>query len=120
MPTLNEIMDKIGASILLSYSGLVVSCVTRDGIGFVLSKLLFISPCNRDTINTIPKSPLFAVCSFMKKHHCLVQSRYARSELLERSNHFEHVQNFYSGRSVLLEIKEHNIIVLNKPIMGSQ
>ena len=72
MPTLNEIMDKIGASILLSYSGLVVSCVTRDGLGFVLSKLLFISPCNRDTINTIPKSPLFAVCSFMKKHHCLV------------------------------------------------
>ena len=35
LPTRNEIMGKIGASILLSYSGLVVSYVTREGLGFV-------------------------------------------------------------------------------------
>ena len=35
VPTRNEVMGKIGASILLSYSGLVVSYVTRKGLGFV-------------------------------------------------------------------------------------
>ena len=35
VPTRNEIMGKIGASMLLSYSGLVVSYVTREGLGFV-------------------------------------------------------------------------------------
>ena len=35
VPTCNEIMGKIGASILLSYSGFVVSIVTFKGFGFV-------------------------------------------------------------------------------------
>ena len=51
VPTRNEVMGKVGASILLSYSGLVVSYVTREGLGerhsLGRSKLLFISPCNR-------------------------------------------------------------------------
>ena len=80
VPTRIEIMGKIGASILLSYSGLVVSYVTREGLGFVrvLHRRVVVSSCSyiRETINTIPKSPLWAACSSMKKkHHCLVQSR---------------------------------------------
>ena len=35
LPIRNEIMGKFGASILLSYSGLVVSYVTRKELGFV-------------------------------------------------------------------------------------
>ena len=81
VPTPNEIMGKIGASILLSYSGLV-SYLTREGPGFVRvthSRVVviytFMYTWNRETINTTPKSPLWAACSSMKKHHCLVQSR---------------------------------------------
>ena len=36
VPTRNKIMGKIGASILLSYSSLVVSYVTHEWLGFVL------------------------------------------------------------------------------------
>ena len=46
--TRNEIMGKIGASILLSYSGLVVSYVTREGLGFVrgLHSRVVVSSCS--------------------------------------------------------------------------
>ena len=52
VPTRNEIMGKIGALIILSYSGLVVSYVTRELLCFVrvlhsrvvVIKLLFIYP----------------------------------------------------------------------------
>ena len=48
VPTRNEIMGKIGASILLSNSGLVVSYVTRERIGFVrvLHSRVVVSPCS--------------------------------------------------------------------------
>ena len=48
VPTRNEIMGKIGASILLSYSGLVVSYVTRKGLGFVrvLHSRVVVSSCS--------------------------------------------------------------------------
>ena len=68
VPTLNEIMGKIGVSILLSYSGLVVSYATREGLGFVpvLHSRVVVSSCS--TINTTPKSPLWAACSSMKTY----------------------------------------------------
>ena len=76
--TRNDIMVRTGASILLSYSGLVVSYVTREGLGFVrvLHSRIVVNSWSyireiAKTINTIPKSPLWAVCSF----YCLVQSR---------------------------------------------
>ena len=47
VPTRNEIMGKIGASMLLSYSGLVVSYVTREVLGFVrvLHSRVVVSSC---------------------------------------------------------------------------
>ena len=112
VPTRNEIMGKIGASILLSYSGHVVSYVTREGLGFVRVLHSRVVVSSFSYVREIAKIPLWAACSFMKKtHHCLVQSRYARIELRERSNHFEHVLNFYSGSSVLLEIGKHIALV---------
>ena len=124
VPTRNETIGKIGASILQSYSGLVVSYVARGGLGFirVLHSRVVLSSCSciREIAKQSTRSPR-ALCLqpalLWKKHHCLVQSRQARTELCKRSNHFEHVQNFYSGRSVLLEIGKH--IALDKPIMGS-
>ena len=67
VPTRNEIMGKIGASMLLSYSALVVSYVTREGLGFVcvLHSRVVVSSCSH--IRKITKIPLFAACSFMKK-----------------------------------------------------
>ena len=117
VPTRNEIMGKIGASMLLSYSGHVVSYVTREGLGFVrvLHSRVVVSSCSY--IREIAKQSTRSLLFYEKKHHCFVQSRLARTELHERSNHFEHVQNFYSGRSVLLEIGKH--IALDKAIMGS-
>ena len=48
VPTRNEIMGKIGASLLLSYSGRVVSYVTREGLGFVrvLHSRVVVSSCS--------------------------------------------------------------------------
>ena len=48
VPTRNEIMGKIGASMLLSYTGLVVSYVTREGLGFVrvLHSRVVVSSCS--------------------------------------------------------------------------
>ena len=116
--TRNEIMGKIGASILLSYSGLVASYVTREGLGFVrvLHSRVVVSPCLY--IREIGKIPLWAASSFTKKPPLSSAIALSSYMVCERSNHFEHVQNFYSGRSVLLEIGKH--IALNKPIMGSQ
>ena len=56
VPTRNEIMGKIGASILLSYSGLV-SYVTREGIGFV--RVLHSSSCSyiREIAKQSTRSP---------------------------------------------------------------
>ena len=71
VPTRNEIMGKLGASMLLSYSGLVVSYATREGLGFarVLHSRVVVSSCrHRRAINTIPESPLFAACILMKKN----------------------------------------------------
>ena len=47
VPTRNEIMGKIGASILLSYSGLV-SYITREGLDFVrvLHSRVVVSSCS--------------------------------------------------------------------------
>ena len=61
LPTRNEIMGKIGASILLSYSGLVVSYVTRKELGFicVISSGIAVSSCwYRPTIATLSLSSL--------------------------------------------------------------
>ena len=48
VPTRNEIMGKIGTSMLLSYSGLVVSYVTRERPGFVrvLHSRVVVSSCS--------------------------------------------------------------------------
>ena len=48
VPTRNEIMGKIGASIILSYSSLVVSYVTCEGLGFVrvLHSRVVVSSCS--------------------------------------------------------------------------
>ena len=47
LPTRNGIMNKFGASVLLSYSGLVVSYVTRNELGFVrvISSGIGVSSC---------------------------------------------------------------------------
>ena len=62
-----ELAWRSGASMLLSYSALVVSYVTREGLGFVcvLHSRVVVSSCSH--IRKITKSPLFAACSFMKK-----------------------------------------------------
>ena len=63
VPTRNEIMGKIGASILLSYSGLVVSYVTREGLGFVrvLHSRVVVSSCSyiREIAKQSTRSLLF-------------------------------------------------------------
>ena len=45
VPTRNEIMGKIGDAILLTYSGLVVSYVTREGLGVFHSRVVVSSSC---------------------------------------------------------------------------
>ena len=75
VPTRNEIMGKIGASMLLSYSGLVVSYVTREGLGFVrvLHSRVVVSSCSY--IREIAKQS----CSSMKKtplSHAIALSSY--------------------------------------------
>ena len=82
VPTRIEIMGKIGASILLSYSGLVLSYVTHEGLGFVrvLHSRVVVSSCSyiREIAKQSTRS-LWALCGqpalIWKKHHCLVQSR---------------------------------------------
>ena len=63
VPTRNEIMGKIGASMLLSYSGLVVSYVTRKGLGFVrvLHSRVVVSSCSniREIAKQSTRSLLF-------------------------------------------------------------
>ena len=63
VPTRNEIMGKIGASMLLSYSGLVVSYVTREGLGFVrvLHSRVVVSSCSyiREIAKQSARSLLF-------------------------------------------------------------
>ena len=63
VPTRNEIMGKIGASMLLSYSGLVVSYVTREGLGFVrvLHSRVVVSSCSyiREIAKQSTRSLLF-------------------------------------------------------------
>ena len=67
VPTRNEIMGKIGASMLLSYSGLVLSYVTREGLGFdrVLHSRVVVSSCSY--IREIAKQSTRYPCSFMIK-----------------------------------------------------
>ena len=94
LPTRNEIIDKFGDSILLSYSGLVVSYVTRKEVGFirVLPSRITVRHCRyRRTIAT----------------QLTRLQRYLESIIVS----FEHAQNFYSGRSVLLD----NIELANSP-----
>ena len=63
VPTRNEIMGKIGASILLhvSYSGLIVKYVTREGLGFVhvLHSRVLVSSCSyiREIMKQSTRSP---------------------------------------------------------------
>ena len=61
--TRNEIMGKVGASMLLSYSSLVVSYVTREGIGFVrvLHSRVVVSSCSyiREIAKQSTRSLLF-------------------------------------------------------------
>ena len=63
VPTRNEIMGKIGASMLLSYSSLVVSYVTREGLGFVreLHSRVVVSSCSyiREIAKQSTRSLLF-------------------------------------------------------------
>ena len=58
VPTRDEIMGKIGVSMFLSYSGLFVSCVTREGLGFVrvLHSRVAVSSCSY--IREIAKIPV--------------------------------------------------------------
>ena len=65
VPTRNEIMGKIGASILLSYSGLV-SYVTREGLGFVrvLHSRVVVSSCSY--IREIAKQPTRSLLFYEK------------------------------------------------------
>ena len=63
LATRNGIMVKFGASILLSYSGLVVSYVTRNELGF----FRVIPSSNRDTINMITTSSVFETCHYVTK-----------------------------------------------------
>ena len=77
VPTRNEIMGKIGASMLLSYSGLVVSYVTREVLGFVrvLHSRVVVSSCSY--IREIAKQ--HDPCSSMKKtplSHAIALSSY--------------------------------------------
>ena len=66
VPTRNEIMGKIGVSILLSYSGLVVSYVTREGLGFVrvLHSTVAVSSCSY--IHEIAKIPVGSLLFYEK------------------------------------------------------
>ena len=109
VPTRKEIMGKIGASMLLSYSGLVVSYVTREGLGFVrvLHSRVVVSSCSY--IREIAKQSARSLLFYEK--NTIVSCNRAKLVLSSASD-----QNLYSGRSVLLEIGKH--IALDKPIMG--
>ena len=66
LPTRSEIMGKIGVSILLSYSGLVVTYVTREGLGFVrvLHSRVAVSSCSY--IHEIAKIPVGSLLFYEK------------------------------------------------------
>ena len=66
VPTHNEIIGKIGVSMLLSYSGLVVSYVTLEGLGFVrvLHSRVAVSSCSY--IREIAKIPVGSLLFYEK------------------------------------------------------
>ena len=87
VPTRNEIMGKIGASMLLSYSGLVVSYVTREGLGFVraLHSRVVVSSCSY--IREIGKQSTRSLL-FYEKNTIVSCNRAGRSVLLKIGKHY--------------------------------
>ena len=76
--THNEIMGKIGASMLLSYSGLVVSYVTREGLGFVRLLHSRVVVCSCSYIREIVKQSTRSLLFYEKKplSHAIALSSY--------------------------------------------